>query len=70
MLLKDQINSEITNATGFDVPELCGKVTPTRDEILEALRSQKRWHEDHLQDIMSAIDKVIEKHFTFEERYP
>lgn len=66
--LKDTVNEEVTNMTGFDVPELCGDVKLSRKEILDILRRQQGWFEDYAGDCNRAIDKVIQKYFTIDER--
>jgi hypothetical protein len=68
MQFKDKINQEVLNRTGFDVPELGGKVKLSRPEILEALKHAKRWHENYAQDCIQAIDNIIRNEFTDDER--
>jgi nucleoside-triphosphatase THEP1 len=68
MKLKDKINKEVYNRTGFDVPELCGNVKLTKKEILDILRHQKGWFEDYANDCNNQIDKIIVENFTIDER--
>ena len=68
MKLKDSINAQVLSATGFDVPQLAGKEDMSKQEILEALRWQKRWFEDFAQDCNNQIDNIIKNNFTLDER--
>lgn len=68
MRFQDKINKAVENKIGYDIPELSDKRTLSRQEILAALKSAKRWHEDHAQDCMQAIDTIIGQEFTWDER--
>jgi hypothetical protein len=68
MRLQDKINKAVEAKTGYDVPELGDKRTLSKKEILESLKNAKRWHEDHAQDCMQAIDIIIGQEFTLDER--
>jgi hypothetical protein len=66
--LKDKINTQVLNATGFDVPQLGGTGNMSKKEILEALRWQKRWFEDFALDCQNQVDLIIGHNFTMDER--
>jgi hypothetical protein len=68
MKLKDKINKQVLNKTGFDVPQLGGNIELSKKEILEALRWQKRWFEDFANDCNNQIDIIIADNFDLDER--
>jgi hypothetical protein len=65
MYLADKINKQVLNATGFDVPELSGRMS--HKKILEALRHQKRWHEDFSTQCVNQLDSIIHDNFDIDE---
>jgi hypothetical protein len=67
MKLKDKINKQVLNKTGFDIPQLGGNVELSKKEILEALRWQKRWFEDFANDCNKQIDIIIHDNFSMDE---
>jgi len=70
MKLKDKINIEVLNHTGFDVPGLTGDVKLTRRQIIDVLKKSKRWYEDFAHDCQNQIDIILRNYFTSDEINP